>query len=621
MPTDTLAADARLGWWQWWPEAIVGLLAAVIFLGCLGSVDVWGKREQRASAEVLDTVEHHHWLVAEIQGRPRLEKPPLPRWMIAVLMLATGRRDEWIIRLPGALCALGTVALVYCLGRRMAGRSVGLASALILGSSGLFVGEMRQAGNDAPLAFFVSLALYAAWRVFENEEPARCRSWRLVFYAAMALGFLCKGPIVLMLTLVAIVPYLIQSRRLGSGLRRLVDAPGLLFSAIVAASWPAAVAWHDPNALSVWLLEMSEKTGIFGTLEHHRHATLAQYWPSMMFPWSIVAMAALVLPLWREATHLIEGDEASTPSRHSGGPSPTWFAWWWAAGNMAIFSLWMVAKPNYYLPCMPGMALLTGAGWVRLSRGAREASLGRGRTVARFLLQAQWVLLFVGAALVPIALRPWTLPSLWPWTIVPAIALAAGVVVSAYAWRRGSDGMALSPIVAALALGVVFLYGILAPADNPRRSHRELAGSLGRLVPRGVRTIHFYNEVDEGLWFYLRGLDLVPVPGTQPQYSTAYDLAEAYRAGDHNLDTLERLDAQRRAQERQALLHWLDRPHPAAPYLLIRSSLYDRYARELAGRVTPMFRETGLSRNELVLLHVDVHGRPPLAAAEPTVRR
>ncbi len=69
---------------------MVGLLAAVIFLGCLGSVDVWGKREQRASAEVLDTVEHQHWLVAEIQGRPRLEKPPLPRWIIAAAMIAHG---------------------------------------------------------------------------------------------------------------------------------------------------------------------------------------------------------------------------------------------------------------------------------------------------------------------------------------------------------------------------------------------------------------------------------------------------------------------------------------------------------------------------------------------------
>src|SRR5689334_6702117 len=100
MPTETLAADARPGWRLGWPEALLGLLAAVIFLGCLGSVDLWGKREQRATAEAIDTIERHHWLLAEIQGRPRLEKPPLPRWLIAASMLVTGRRDEWAIRLP-----------------------------------------------------------------------------------------------------------------------------------------------------------------------------------------------------------------------------------------------------------------------------------------------------------------------------------------------------------------------------------------------------------------------------------------------------------------------------------------------------------------------------------------
>lgn len=140
MPTEMLAADARAVRWRGWPEALVGLLAAVIFLGCLGSVDLWGKREQRAAAEAVDTVERHHWLVARIQGRPRLEKPPLPRWVIAGSMLVTGRRDEWAVRLPSAAFALGTVALIYALGRRMGGRPVGLASAMILCSSGFFVG-------------------------------------------------------------------------------------------------------------------------------------------------------------------------------------------------------------------------------------------------------------------------------------------------------------------------------------------------------------------------------------------------------------------------------------------------------------------------------------------------
>ena len=68
---------------RFWPELLLCLLAACIFLGSLGSPELWGKREQRAAAEALDTVQNGRWLVAQIQGRPRLEKPPLPRWAAA----------------------------------------------------------------------------------------------------------------------------------------------------------------------------------------------------------------------------------------------------------------------------------------------------------------------------------------------------------------------------------------------------------------------------------------------------------------------------------------------------------------------------------------------------------
>src|SRR6516164_7313488 len=130
------------------PEIVLAALATVVFLGCLGSVDLWGKREQRASAEAIDTIDHGHWLVAQIQGRPRLEKPPLPRWSIAALMTLSGRRDEWMVRLPSALSALGILVLVYGLGRRIGGRSVGLAAGLTLTTMGFFISELRQAGND-----------------------------------------------------------------------------------------------------------------------------------------------------------------------------------------------------------------------------------------------------------------------------------------------------------------------------------------------------------------------------------------------------------------------------------------------------------------------------------------
>ena len=100
------------------------------------------------------------------------------------------------------------------------------------------------------------------------------------------------------------------------------------------------------------------------------------------------------------------------------------------------------------------------------------------------------------------------------------------------------------------------------------------------------------------------GWTCVPVPGTQPRYSTAYDLAEAYHARRDATDTIDVLDVRREALEKQALLRWLDRRDAPASFLLMRSNLFDRYARELAGRVTPVLRESGLGRKELVLLRV-----------------
>jgi 4-amino-4-deoxy-L-arabinose transferase-like glycosyltransferase len=622
MPTGTKAERASPAWRRVWPEALVAVLAVAVFFGYLGSVELWGKHEQRAAAEAIDTVDHQHWLVAEIQGRPRLEKPPVPRWWIAALMILSGRRDEWVVRLPGAVCGLLTVALVYAMGRRMGGRPLGLAAALVLCSLGFFVAEMRQAGNDGPVALFTTSALFAAWQILGGQTsraapstPARTRdprAWHLLFYTALGLGILTKGPIILMLTTVAIVPYLAMSGRLGWGLRRLVDGWGLLLLVAMAASWPVAVLVVDPMALRVWLMEVSEKTGVLHVLPHRHRSLLAASWPSMMLPWTVIALLGSVLPLLpgdREGVAAASGPRG----RRVDWASPLWIAWWWALGNLVVFDFWAIAKANYYVPCMPGMALLIGAAWVRLARRGRGS--GRGARAARSILQAQWVLIFVGAMVAPLVGRHWLPQAVWPALGAIAASLALACVLGAHAWRRGADALSLAPITAAAVLSILIGYGRVAPAENPRRSHRALAETLGRILPHGVRSVRFFNQIDEGLWFYLPGWDLLPVPGSQPRYNTAFDLVEAYRTRAHPAE----LDARRQAHDRQLLVDWLDHHDATDSYLLLRSSLYDQLAPELSRRVTPLLRETGLKRNELVLLHVD--GPPGLAARAAPSRR
>jgi hypothetical protein len=299
----------------------------------------------------------------------------------------------------------------------------------------------------------------------------------------------------------------------------------------------------------------------------------------------------------------------------------TWFAWWWAVGNLAVFCSWSVAKPNYYVPCLPGMALLIGSAWVYLARAAR----GHDRTalVARGILQAQWVLMFVAAAVAPLVARTWIPERLWPWSLAIALAIAASVTVSAYTWRRGADALPLVPVAAACVFGILIAYGIIAPAENDERSHRVLAGRLHQVIPPGIRSIKFFNEIDEGLWFYLNGFDLAPVPGTHPRYNTAYDLAQSYLTERLPSETISHLEAKRQARDKQALFDWLEQGESNASCLLIRSSLYDGFASELKGRVVPLFRETGLKRNELILLQVAADHQPRSATASltPPARR
>ncbi|MBV8314611.1 MAG: glycosyltransferase family 39 protein [Planctomycetaceae bacterium] len=585
------------------PEVLLAVLAGVVFLGFLGALDLWGKREQRAAAEALDTVENRHWLVAQIQGRPRLEKPPLPRWTIATLILLTGHRDEWVVRLPGALSALGMVGLVYGLGCRLAGRSAGLASGLALTSMPFFVAEVRQAGNDGPLALFTALTLYSAWRRLHGAgagagpaaegEPAGARRWNLAFFGAMGLGFLTKGPIILALVALTLVPYLAVAGRLRRGLGLLADARGLLLFVALALSWPVPVLLADPNALRVWSLEISQKVGGADFLHHRSHQILAADWFWMTAPWVVVATMAVLLPL-------LPRGRAYRPA--------IWFPWWWAVGNLAMFCAWSVAKPNYYLPCLPGVALLVGIEWVRMSRAAREP-LTRW-SLARPILQFHWVALFVAALVAPVAARQ-VAPHLLGWTAVFAAVVAVAVVASAWAWRRGADAGALMPLVAAWAVAILIGYGGIMPAANATHSHRNLATTMDRLLPPEARTVMFFHEIDEGLWFYLRDRALVPVPGSQPEYNDGLDLYSELRSGPPIRDPrrLRNVEQQiflkRQDSVRQTLLDWIARPDRVSSYVLLRNRDYDRFAPALAGLATPVFREQGLKRNGLVLLHVD----------------
>jgi 4-amino-4-deoxy-L-arabinose transferase-like glycosyltransferase len=590
---------------RWGAEALLGLVAGAAFLGFLGSTELWGKREQRASAEALDTVDHGRWLVAQIQGRPRLEKPPLPRWITASLMGLTARRDEAIVRVPNALAALATVGLVYWLGRGLGGRSVGLASGFALASSAYYVVEMRQAGNDGLLALFTTLALLAAWKRLHGavgvegdeveppgDRPGR-RAWSIVFYLAMGLGFLSKGPIILIMVGLAVLGYLATSRRLGPGLRSLADGWGLAAFVVLAMAWPVPVLLREPAAARVWWLEIAQKTGTLDIPHGRARESVALDWSWMTLPWTPMALVAAAWPLRRSSR--LERPRLA-------------FAWWWAIGNLGVLALWKVAKPSYYLPCLPGVAILVGSEWVRLARLARGSL--PGSVAARGVLQAFWVALFVAGAVAPVLVGE-VAPVELGWTCAGASAVATAVVLASWAWRRGLDAGSMVPLASGFVAVLLIAYGAIAPLENPARGHRELAQALEKIVPADSPTVWFFDELDEGLWFYLRGHELAPV--AVARFNRGFDLRA--EAAARRVDT----PARRIEVARGHFADWARHADPASPYVLIRGKVYDLFARDVAPLVEPVYRERGVKRNEMVLLRARTAG--PVASGPVGVPR
>jgi hypothetical protein len=311
-------------------------------------------------------------------------------------------------------------------------------------------------------------------------------------------------------------------------------------------------------------------------------------WPVLVLPWLVAGLSGVLLPFRRD-----RDAEAADRARSA------WFPWFWSIGSLMLLSVWAVAKPNYYVPCLPGWSLLAGMAWLRLDRLALDPE-ANGRRRARLAMGLQWGVWLALAAMIPAIPGRWFADVAPGWFATAAAAMAAAALAGAWIGRRGGEALALVPITAATALAVVIGYGVVAPEENAIRGHRDVARRIDRLVPAEVETLSFFHELDEGLWFYLRGRRLAPVPGSQPRYSDSYD-----RLADDPRIPLDG-PGRRIPESRRILADWLGRRPGAAEYLLLRDKVFEPLAPELSGRGSLVLRESGSKRNGLILVRIDL---------------
>jgi 4-amino-4-deoxy-L-arabinose transferase-like glycosyltransferase len=331
------------------PWVAAGLLLVLTlpqFLWGLGERQLWIPLEARYALVAREMGETGRWFLPHLDGQVYPDKPPLLFWAIAALSWLGSGMNEWTVRLPSALAAIGACLLTWGMGVRLLSPQAGLLGALALATSAGFFWSGRQALPDMLLTFWIIGACWALW----EWGVAKRRSAALLAGLCMGLATLTKGPVGAVLPVLTMLLYLLvrgQWRVLYS-----VDTV-----ACVGVFLGVVLSWFGP-AIAQGGLAYVQATLLHHTLERYVRAwehTAPWYFylgafPAEFLPWTLFLPQALWYGARQPASRASEG---------------WWFALCWLVVVLGFFSLSSGKRDIYILPAFPAAALLVGWIWAR----------------------------------------------------------------------------------------------------------------------------------------------------------------------------------------------------------------------------------------------------------------
>ncbi len=455
---------------------LLGIGVLLLYSHRLGATGLLELDEARYAAVAREMAESGDWLVPRLNGIAHFTKPPLAYWSAAAAFRLLGP-TELAARLGPLLAALVTLAATWGIGRRLGGRAAAAWGVAVLATSPEFFMMGRTLSTDIFLTAACTAALLGAvwhWtppdaggdRAADARAAGRCEAadragpiGAALFWSALGIGFLAKGPVVL----------IIVAGALGGSLAFAGDRPrfrglfrwwGPLVFAAIALPWYALAAARTPGLLAYWLGQ--EVVGRVAADVHHRGGPWYYFLPVLALgclPWSVLLPAAAMerQPRAAAARRLLLA---------------------WLLVPLALFSLSRSKLPTYVLPLFPAAALLAG-GYL-----ARLPELGADRRARRTAYAFGALAFAIAAGLGVVA---WHAPAALARTFVADASLAE------------EAGELLGPLSAGAALGAAAL---LSGRYRLARA-AWLAGALAMLL-QGVHELGDVAAVDS-----LKGLAAV----------------------------------------------------------------------------------------------------------------
>lgn len=393
---------------------LIGGVAFFWHLGSLGLIDETEPLFAEASRQMLVTGD---WITPFFNGETRFDKPALIYWCQAIAYSIFGV-NEWAVRLPSALAALGLISLaLYTIQwylaredyleqkvrptRRWLTAALGAAimalnpEMIVWGRAG--VSDMLLVGcmDSALLCFFLGYA-----QPSKSEVKAR---WYLAFYILIAGAILTKGPVGIVLPALIIGIFLLYMGNAKEVLREMRPLTGLLIILCLSLPWYVLVIWRNGE---------NYINSFFGYHNVERFTSVVNRHSAPWYFYFIIVLLgfapySVYLPLAMARLKFWQRNYWRSQERSS---QLGLFAFFWFITIFGFFTIAVTKLPSYVLPLMPAAAILVALLWSDIIKDKRSFSFGDASAnadTATFPLSASPRLIVSASSRTPLLITGW----------------------------------------------------------------------------------------------------------------------------------------------------------------------------------------------------------------------
>ena len=310
------------------------------------TIPLLDKTESRYAEIARIMQETKQWVVLQIDyGVPFWAKPPLSTWLSAGSFELFGI-NEFAARFPSFLLS---IILIIIAGKFVKKEGVSFyLPGFILLTMPEFLIHTGVVSTDTTLEFCITLMMLSFWKTMKSETKTY---WNYLFFVALGLGFLAKGPLITVLTFPPLFLWCcLDLQRFKMLLSKFALIPGILITAIIAIPWYYFCEQQSPGFFDYFIIGEHYKRflepGWKGDLYGSGHSQPKGMIWVLLFVFALPWIQIVAYQLWKNRTTIIKNSWVS-------------FLVMWAFWTPLFFTVSSNILHTYLLPsAMPIMFLV-----------------------------------------------------------------------------------------------------------------------------------------------------------------------------------------------------------------------------------------------------------------------